>query len=75
MMMMTELVKLQRIIGKERKGLGEHDNEEHSLLHSRNTNRNIFKKSAGQCIDSDDDDPFFSRTKTYGGGVKSMKGI
>ena len=65
MMMMTELVKLQRIIGKERKGLGEHDNEEHSLLHSRNTNRNIFKKSARQCIDSDVDDPFFSRERRH----------
>ena len=37
--------------------------------------RNIFKKSAGQHIDSDDDDPFFSRTKAHGGGVKSRKGI
>ena len=34
-----------------------------------------FQKSAGQCIDSDDDDLFFSRTKTHGGGVKSKEGI
>ena len=35
--------------------------------------RNFFKKSAGQCIDSDDDDPFFSRTRAHGGGVKSKE--
>ena len=35
--------------------------------------KGTFSKSAGQYIGNGDDDPFFSRTKTHGRGVKSRE--
>ena len=63
--------KLQQVI-KGKEDLDEHDNEGHTLLHSCNTNRNIFKKVLDSILTVMMTP--YSRTKVHG-GVKSKEGI